>query len=254
MAKLAILVGHTESQQGARAVGPIKMNEYAWNRDLAGKMIGVATQIPGFEAREFLRDQGGIHGAFQQIHEWGADASMELHFNSSSSSTSTGSETLYQTDVSKGLALSVQAATVKVLQLRDRGVKTPFAASGGRGEQNLKQMGVRPSILTEPFFGSNPEDAKQAHRKKLDLARAQVTAAATYMIKPFDNGDDTVWTVTASSLNVRGGPDHGFETLSWGPLKSGDQVRLISREGSWRFIQFGEDETRRGYVWGSYLK
>ena len=115
-------------------------------------------------------------------------------------------------------------------------------------------MGFRPSILTEPFFGSNAEDAKRAHRKKTELAHAQLKAAASYLIKPFDNDDDKVWTVTAASLNVRGGPGTSFEALSWGPLKAGDEVRLISRDNSWRFIQFGDNDTQRGFVFGSFLK
>ncbi len=251
-AKLAIVVGHTKNSPGAEAVAPISQHEYEWNKDLALMMTQTALQDfgPGKVGVEvFYRDGIGITGAYNQVKEWGADAAMELHFNAFTP-TANGSETLYVTDISKGLAQAVQAATVATLGLKDRGVKTPQAASGGRGQRSLSQMGPRPSILTEPFFGSNEGDAAQAQECKRELAAAQVSAAINYLLTPFDNDDEREWVVTASSLNIRGGPGVEFEKLGWGPLNKGAKVALIKRYGDWFFVAHNGGE---GFVHSAYL-
>ncbi|MBT6509644.1 MAG: N-acetylmuramoyl-L-alanine amidase, partial [Rhodospirillaceae bacterium] len=202
MTKLALVVGHTKSSPGATAAAPINDSEYRWNKELAEMMLAHAAGMAGVAAKVFQRDGVGVAGAYRQAWEWGAEGSIELHFNAAGPSA-TGSETLYVTPLSLPLAEAVQDATLTVLGLRDRGVKTSLAASGGRGEQNLMQMGGRPSILTEPFFGSNPADATVARQQKSALARAQLEAAVNVLVN-IDAEDH--WTVRASALNVRGGP------------------------------------------------
>lgn len=246
MVKLALVVGHTKSSPGAFAVAPISAFEYAWNSDLAKMIIDHITTLDDAEAQVFCRDRGGIVGAYREVIDWGADAAMELHFNAAGPNA-TGSETLYCTAVSRPLALAVQDATVSVLGLRDRGVKTPQEATGGRGERNLRQMGSRPSILTEPFFGSNASDAKAADDYKPMLACAQAVAAVNVLA----NMDaENLWTVSATALNVRGGPGVGYDRLSWGPLNHGKEVEVIARDGDWAMIRTDEGE---GYVYASFL-
>jgi len=186
--KLAIVVGHTAKSPGARAALPIDQHEYEWNKDLAQRMAKAAATArgaPDVAVEIFLRDRVGIAGAYANAKAWGADGAMELHFNAATPAAS-GTETLFHTDVSRWLAEAVHGATLRALGLRDRGVKTPAQASGGRGERNLSQMGARPSILTEPFFGSNPGDAAIAHECKDALAAAQVSAALDYLLEPVD--------------------------------------------------------------------
>ncbi len=255
--RLAIIVGHTKKSPGARAVAPIAQHEYEWNSDFAEKMVSAiagtysAKQV---EAEVFFRDRGGIAGAYGRAKEWGADAAVELHFNSASPKAS-GSEVLYYTAPSKPLANVVHAATRRVLELRDRGIKTPYEASGDerRGQTNLSQMGARPSVLTESFFGSNPHDASIAHERKDDLAAAQALAAVEYLLAPYDNGDDVMLRVAASALNVRGGPGITYEKLDWGPLKRDQKVLLLRRSGDWCKVQHGSDETKQGFVHGDWL-
>ncbi len=176
MIKLALVVGHERDRPGARAVSPIDANEYAWNRDLAMMMADHVNAMDGPQAEIFFCDEAGILGAYNAVKRWGADAAIELHFNAAGP-TATGTETLYLTGASRPLAEVVHTATLATLGLRDRGVKTPQRASGGRGEFNLSQMGCKPSILTEPFFGSNADDAATAQRLKRELAIAQADAA-----------------------------------------------------------------------------
>ena len=254
--KLAIVVGHMRRGKGAKAVEPIGQSEYDWNGDLARLMVAAAKaeyNANRFQAKVFTRDSGGVSGAYDRAKDWGAVAAVELHFNAASAAA-TGTETLYVTEPSRPFAQVVHAATLRALGLRDRGVKTPQAASGGRGHRNLVQMGDRPSILTEPFFGSNPSDATVAQNRKAELASAQVLAAAEYLLKPFDNLDDRVWVVDASALNVRGGPGVDYEKLSWGPLKRGDKVLLLRRRDPWFQIQAPNDPERVGFVHSDFLR
>ncbi len=246
MIKLALVVGHEEDRPGARAVSPIDANEYAWNHDLAKMMADHVNAMDGAQAEIFFRDGVGIVGAYNAVRQWGADAAMELHFNSAGP-TATGTETLYLKSLSRPLAEAVQDATLTTLGLRDRGVKTPQEASGGRGTRNLSQMGPKPSILTEPFFGSNTADAAAAHQRKPELAAAQAEAAIN-LLKSLDAED--IWVVRASELNVRGGPGIDFEKLSWGPLPNGTTVEVVSRHGDWAFIHTAGGE---GFVHAAFL-
>jgi len=247
MVKIAIVVGHTKNAPGAFAAEPIETSEYSWNGDLANKMVNHASTIGGAEAMIFRRDDGGIRGAYREAKDWGADAAIELHFNAAGPSA-TGSETLYVTPVSKPLAEAVQDATVMTLDSRDRGVKTPNEASGGRGTTNLSQMGAKPSILTEPFFGSNIGDCTAANANKARLAEAQIGAALNFLLN-FEPEELSV--VSASALNVRGGPGLDYERLSWGPLHRGESVEVVSRHDDWAFIETENGE--RGFVFAAFL-
>ncbi len=253
--RLGIVVGHMKSSKGAQAVAPISAQEYDWNTDLAERMVAIAKEdyaATKFEAEIFFRNTGGVRGAYGRAKEWGADATIELHFNAHVPAAN-GTETLYVSAPSKPFAQVVHAATLSALELKDRGIKTPNEASGGRGYQSLVQMGPKPSIITEPFFGSNARDAQAAHAHKNGLARAQIDAAATYLLKPFDNGDDLNWQVKATTLNVRGGPGVEYEKLEWGPLKLGQKVVLIRRRDPWFLIQLGSDGSKTGYVHSDFL-
>ncbi|SDD82218.1 N-acetylmuramoyl-L-alanine amidase [Rhodospira trueperi] len=255
MKKLAIVVGHTRTSVGAFAGAPINQSEYDWNGDLAARMKAHAEEhlADALAVEVFTRDDGGVRGAYRRARAWGADAAMELHFNAAGPGA-TGTETLYLTAASKVLAEAIQDATVDVLGLKDRGVKTPHEASGGRGAHNLSQMGARPSILTEPFFGSNPADRATAHARKQDLAAAQVTTACQVLNALYDDDEDGERaTVTASALNVRGGPGVEFDKLSWGPLPA-DTVLVVLECGTvWWKVCIPDDPRKVGFVHSAYV-
>jgi len=178
MQKLALVVGHTKAAAGAFAGAPISQSEYPWNTDLAERMkaYGNGALSSSLAVEVFTRDEGGVAGAYRRARAWSADAAIELHFNAASPAA-TGTETLYLTPASAVFAAAIQTAMVEALGLRDRGIKTPDEASGGRGAANLRQMGARPSILIEPFFGSNPSDRATAHDRKQALAERLMVAA-----------------------------------------------------------------------------
>lgn len=171
--KVAVVVGHTETSPGAWAGRPISEHEYFWNRRVAEIMLDVAEN---HSWRMFLRDGRGISKTYDAVGEWGADIVVELHFNAASASA-TGSEMIYVTERSKTLAQAIQNSVVEKFGMRDRGVKTPWQ---GRGQTALTALPI-PSVITEPFFGTNNEDASTFHGKETELAQTYVDAIVKFL-------------------------------------------------------------------------
>lgn len=184
MKKLAVVVGHTRAAAGAYS-HTLRSSEYPWNSDLAVRIQ--AMRSIRLQCQTFFRDAGGISGAYLDGERWGADAFVELHFNSSHNNTSTGTGVLYQTSVSKPFAILLFQEISTTLRLapwpgRSSGVSTPYQASGTqeRGKSSLTAS-RRPSALIEPFFGSNPNDSRVAEANKDGLAQAVFRAAEFFL-------------------------------------------------------------------------
>lgn len=179
--KLAIVVGHNSQAQGATR-GDSGETEYVWNGRLAQIMERLAPEF-GIDLRVFRRVAGGgyrseIRRVYSQVDQWGADASIELHFNGSASPGASGTETLSSgTPLSLRLAAAVQDEMVIALGLRDRGIKT--VGGSDRGGASLI-AGAAPAILVEPFFGSSPKGqaASDELAEQEALARAYLRGAA----------------------------------------------------------------------------
>lgn len=179
--KLAVVIGHNSRAQGA-VRGDTGETEYVWNGRLAQLMERDAAEF-GIEMRVFRRTAGGgyrteIRRVYDEVDRWGADASMELHFNGAASPAATGIETLSSgTALSLRFATAVQDEMIVALGLRDRGVKT--VGGNERGGASLIS-GAAPAILVEPFFGSSlkgQEATDELHEQEA-LARAYLRGAA----------------------------------------------------------------------------
>lgn len=159
--KLAIVIGHNAEKQGATRVDTLE-REYRYNTRLADAIADLTSE---HDVRIFRRVLGGgykleLARVYDDVDDWGADASIELHFNSHAKKSATGTEVLSSSsEKSVVLATNVQAEMVEVLGLRDRGIKT--RARSDRGGGSL-YSGRAPAILIEPFFGSNEVDCKIA--------------------------------------------------------------------------------------------
>lgn len=166
--KIGIVVGHTRLSPGKLSPW-LQVHEYPWNCDLADLMLSAAP--PGHGFRVFFRDGQGITGAYRQADEWGADRTVELHFNAFAPAAS-GTLTLYAPGSKRGrwLAGVVQERMVAVLGLQDRGAVEPM---GDRGLASLTAIPA-PAILVEPFFGTNRVDCEVATARKAELAAAIV--------------------------------------------------------------------------------
>lgn len=177
--KLAVVVGHNHQSQGAHSK-TLGSSEWPFNKQVAERMEGYAGEFNA-ELRVFFREPVGnvrkeIRTAYEKIDAWGADLSLELHFNGGPASAS-GSEMLYWHKSSKGRALAeeVQAAVLSTYGLRDRG---PKPVQPGQAGAISVSAGVAPALVTEPFFGSNAGDASQIKAKGIDaLAKTYLSGA-----------------------------------------------------------------------------
>lgn len=187
MKKLAIVVGHNKRSQGAAGqFAPLKgVSEFVYNTDIAKRMARMAADH-GLDVRIFYRDgklgySRQISRAYRAADKWGADATIELHFNGSSSSSTRYSTTLVAQGSHQGFRLGqlIQMATVRAFGRtgkQDRGITTRTRAD--RGGWSLR-AGKAPAVLTEPFFGSNPQDCKLAAKESTKEAYAKALLEAT---------------------------------------------------------------------------
>ncbi|RKT35282.1 N-acetylmuramoyl-L-alanine amidase [Roseovarius halotolerans] len=180
MRKIAIIVGHNKRGQGAVRVTDGK-TEFQWNSDLASRIRAYAEDDPYSEVRIFYRQTNmgytkQIQDVYARADAWGADVTIELHFNAAADASASYTCTLSSgTAGSLALCERLQAAQVRVMGLDDAGVKIRNRG-GGRGWRSL-WTGDAPAALIEPYFGSNPRDCILADKRKDELARALYEAA-----------------------------------------------------------------------------
>jgi N-acetylmuramoyl-L-alanine amidase len=176
--RLAIIVGHTLRKQGAAALPPIHQNEYPFNTEIA-RRVELAAANHGMVARTFFRDGVGIQGAYQTAAAFDPDAIIELHFNAAENPAAKGTETLYGevNPDSRRLAGLVQDSMVSVFGRSgsaNRGIKV--RRPGDRGFTSVTAAPTVPSVLVEPFFGSNAGDCHLAREKVQEYAEGLVGA------------------------------------------------------------------------------
>lgn len=186
--KLAFIVGHN-----ARAQGAVRQDtgetEYSWNGRLAAMIQEEAVRdFPGIEVGVFRRNPNArgysaeIREVYARTDAWGADATVEGHFNSHSTTSATGSEVLSSgSRQSMAFCEAIQDETLAVLGLKDRGAKI---VRKGRGGLSLI-TGRAPAALTEPFFGSSPKGlaATDEDTEMRALARAILRAAQRVFVE-----------------------------------------------------------------------
>ena len=159
--KSAVGVGHNSRQPGAYAAG---VSEFNFNSQVAEAMLTGTESVSELELKVFSRKYANsysreVREVYRQVDAWGADASIELHFNAAGPSA-TGSETLSSGSTgSVALASAIQEAQLSHLGLRDRGVKV--IGLKNRGGLSVK-AGRAPAAITEPFFATNDMDRRKA--------------------------------------------------------------------------------------------
>jgi hypothetical protein len=180
--RLAVIVGHNSVAQGAGAVAPISRHEFAFNNEVADHMVAEAPHY-NLEARRFNRVHQGSYSAeiaavYRQADDWGADAIVELHFNALNAE-SNGTEMLFSHTSKRGKELASrlvqEVGTLLKLKLRGGDGLKPLQP-GARGYSSVVASKA-PTVLTEPFFGSNKNDCvAMAAAGEEALARAYLRA------------------------------------------------------------------------------
>ena len=181
--KLAVVIGHNSRSQGA-VRSDTNESEWEYNNHLYEYMVYVAANYRDLEIQKFLREPYGgyskeIENVYNATDNWGADATVELHFNAAGDPSATGTETLSSgSSKSVLLAQEVQMELVETLGLRDRGIKIRNSRTKGRGYLSLVS-GNAPAIIAEPFFATSKagrlsSDSENERRK---IAEAIVEGA-----------------------------------------------------------------------------
>lgn len=160
--KVAIVVGHNPRQPGAVRCDT-REAEYLWNSRIAMRIEETAAggDYPGIEVKTFFRPYMGsyareVRDVYPRVDAFGADVSLELHFNSHENPKANGCEMLSSGSArSMQLSEALQNAVLSRFEVRDRGVKV----LGPKDDGYLAlHAGRAPAVILEPYFGSNAKD------------------------------------------------------------------------------------------------
>jgi N-acetylmuramoyl-L-alanine amidase len=165
---IAICIGHSRKIKGRYDGGAysswLKMNERDFNLEVASHLSKHLMQN-GIPCRVISDYAGAGYGSAmvdvaKQAKDAHASLAIELHFNSATPSAN-GHEWLYWHSSAKGKALA-QAFNAQFGKdhpnIKARGIKGITAQD--RGGAFLRVTSC-PSIIVEPFFGSNESDCRQ---------------------------------------------------------------------------------------------
>jgi len=164
--KIALLIGHRVSSQGARSVK--RISEFAFWYTFLHTIVHVLPSHHRYRVFERLDSDGRgyrerMKSVGKRAQEWGADLIISFHFNASRNVKAEGFEVLCPEDdyISEAYALDMLSCFEEHLRTPNRGLKRVPNDPDVRGSGFLYQTPM-PSILVEPFFGTNWEDFKNA--------------------------------------------------------------------------------------------
>lgn len=170
--KIAMCVSHQSDNQGA--YGSEGEGEWGFNHTLINNITG---KISNPNVRIFMRDKN-ISGytnqmidLHQKIDAWGADISVEMHFNSFSSDSVQGHEVLGCSDGGMNIAEYMNECFDEELPTSNRGAKRITSGDNGGG---FCCRGVSLAIITEPYFGAHQHKFVDGGELRENLIRAYV--------------------------------------------------------------------------------
>jgi len=181
MIKIALIVGHSETSQGAtnKTCGT---SEFEFNKPLAIKIADLLYQ--NGVAVDIVYREGTYTGLPGLVNLTDASIAISLHCNAFNKKQN-GTETLHYVKSKNGKRLAglLQYEIVKCLGLKDRGLKPCQAKhkgkAGDRGGYLLKYTNM-PCVITEPFFIDCDKSLNLAQSKFDELAQAYVNAIIKY--------------------------------------------------------------------------
>ena len=173
MSKIALVVGHDVNNRGA--YGNKGISEWAFYNQLTMEL-----ELPDKHDYMIMHRNPNLSGyteKMEDIHEriddWGADISVEFHFNSFSNKNVNGHEVLYCSKKSKEIAKQLDKAFDDNLENSDRGIKkvTLYKKHPDRGA-GFCCRGESLAIILEPFFGAHQHEFIQDGSKRELLKKA----------------------------------------------------------------------------------
>ena len=176
--RVAIIIGHTESAQGANSyklptVGK-RLSEYVLNTKVAHGIKHHLQQLTSNCAVKIIRRDGiGIKGAYKEAKKWGATLIVELHFNSMGHDKDYfGAEILTYTGDkdSEELAEKFLEEFCREFHIKNRGVKVKTKKERGGTSVYYGSKYAKHSLLLEPCFIAtrNSESARLLEGSGLD--------------------------------------------------------------------------------------
>lgn len=180
MKTCALVIGHgPRVDRGAESTTDPKITELDWNRDLALRIESAMRGNPVVKCIVVHRRIEKIP-PYSTVNDINADFTIELHCNAFDGSAS-GTEMIHYPNSIRGkrLALLLLARVVAVLDLPNRGVKTPWK---GRGMTFLEKTDC-PAVIAESFFIDSTRDLAIATTKKTELANAYASGLIAYAIE-----------------------------------------------------------------------
>jgi hypothetical protein len=163
--RFAIVVGHNKVAKGAQALSPISKSEYDFNSVVGGQMSAEGGHY-NLETKVFFRQPGlsysrEIASTYEAVASWGAECAVELHFNSATPDAR-GTEVLCRQGSAEAHVLASHIAEeihrALGFDLRHGGNGVKIVGRGERGAGSLYALDNVPTVIVEPFFGSNPTE------------------------------------------------------------------------------------------------
>lgn len=157
--KIAFVVGHHKKSKGALSKY-FRLREWDFYNDVLSHLNCVDVfyhneNISGYTSR--------IKNTANKINKYPFDLVIELHFNSAVHPSANGCETLYYYRSKKGREYAKQFSEVVTrttgIKSRNGGLKA-LTNRNDRGFASVYYTNA-PTILIEPFFGSNDNDCKK---------------------------------------------------------------------------------------------
>jgi N-acetylmuramoyl-L-alanine amidase len=182
---VAVCVGH--SRTGDRgAVNVEGVTEWAFNQPLAKRVCELVKDAGHDAVVVSLYNGSGYSTAMnwlaRHLKELKVDAAVELHFNSSDDSKANGYEFLHWFCSPKGLTLAdelTRSFAKAFPQQKNRGLKQINAED--RGGVFLRKTHC-PSVICEPFFGSNAKENAFFFSRREELAKAYASGIVNWLV------------------------------------------------------------------------
>lgn len=182
MKTVALIIGHSKKDGGAINKNS-GVSEFEFNEPLAHS-VAEKLLLEGIRPVVIYRDCSYSQLPIK-VNRTGADIAVSLHCNAFNQK-SNGSEVLYFSKSESGLKLAefIQAEVVRVLGLKDRGVKPIQAAHEGKaGDRGglLVQKTAMTCVIVEPFFIDSDLSLELATHNFEHLSEAYVTGIKKYL-------------------------------------------------------------------------